>query len=298
MRPVWVALLLGTTLLTIGASGQQNETPDWQEVADGLYVYAGRSGNVAARITTTGVVLVDTASAEDSERLLGRLDDIGAPPISHVVNTHHHRDHTGGNHLATDQARIIAHARARDNMLTAGVAKQPDLVFTSEVSVFTGGAEIRIHAVSGGHTDGDVVVQFPDLGVIHTGDLVVGGTPLVDYEYGGRVERWVTALGEVLALEFDLAIPGHGPIMTRAEVQRFRDKLVTLRARIAQLIQNGVTKQEMAGNLVTEDLEWPLDVDGPFVSRSLSGLYDELTGVPSVEPAPPDGDPTRPDAER
>ena len=260
-------LLLGAALLRTGAPttvavARQIETPDWAQVAEGLYVYAGEGGNVAARVTTTGVVLVDTTTAVDFERLLMRLDDIGAPPISHIVNTHHHPDHTGGNHLATGRPRLIARASARTNMMDAGVAAVPDLVFTSELAILAGGAEIRVRAVDGGHTDGDAVVLFPDLGVIHTGDLLVGGPPFVDYGHGGRVEGWMTALGEILSLEFELAIPGHGPVMTRAEVQRFRDALLTLRARLAQLIENGVPKDEIVGTLVTDDLGWPLDLDG------------------------------------
>jgi glyoxylase-like metal-dependent hydrolase (beta-lactamase superfamily II) len=131
-----------------------------------------------------------------------------------------------------------------------------------------------------GHTNGDSVIYFQDLKTVHTGDLVVWGkrsqgtvlTPNMDYTAGhGSGKEWVATLDNVLKLDFDTAIPGHGPVLTKAQVKVFRDKMQTLNERMAALIKGGGSKQDIASKLKTDDLDWP------FPKGSLDGLYDELS---------------------
>jgi len=72
-------------------------------------------------------------------------------------------------------------------------------------------------------------------------------------------------------LDFDVAIPGHGPLLTKAEVRAFRDKMQTLNQRMADLIRSGGGKQDIAGRLKLDDLDWP------FPDGGLNGLFDELS---------------------
>jgi len=115
---------------------------------------------------------------------------------------------------------------------------------------------------------------------VHTGDLVVWGkrsqgttlTPNMDYSAGhGSGKEWVATLDNVLKLDFDTAIPGHGPVLTKAQVKVFRDKMQTLNERMAALIKSGGRKQDIAARLKTDDLDWP------FPAGALDGLYDELS---------------------
>lgn len=260
------------------AGGQQSDPPlGIEEVKEGLYVITGSSGNVAVRVTSEGVVLVDNKFERNYDDIVQLVGGVTDQPIAYVIGTHHHGDHMGGNPLFAAHAEIIAHANARVNMLTGGQPGAPRMVFRRTTSLFVGDVETRAHHFGPGHTNGDAVVEFPDLRVIHTGDLVVEGTPFIDYANGGSTKAWVDTLGEILELDFDTAIPGHGPILVKADVQQFRDKLVTLRARMSQLIDRGVPEEDVSSQLYTVDLDWPLAPDGLFVSRSLSGFYEELT---------------------
>ena len=275
-------LVLGGTALA-GAVGQETSLPlQIEEIKAGLYVITGSGGNVAARVTSDSVVLVDDKFERNHDDIMQLVGEVSDRPIAYVLGTHHHGDHMGGNPSFAAHAKIIAHANARVNMLAGGQPAPPPVVFRRTTSVFVGDIEIKAHHFGPGHTNGDAVVEFPDLRTIHTGDLVVEGTPFIDYANGGSTADWVETLGKILELDFDTAIPGHGPIMVKADVQQFRDRLVTLRARMSQLIDSGVPEESVSSHLYTVDLDWPLAPDGLFVSRSLPGFYREISEMSEV----------------
>ena len=291
-----LACLAGATGAMHVARGQEPSLPldaITVEVPEGLHVIAGRGGNVAVRVTPDGVILVDAMYADDHAEIMRRVGELTTQPIRYVLGTHHHGDHTGGNVPMAEHARIILHENARMNLVTGDQAAPPTVVFTEHTSVFLGEVEVQMHYVGRGHTDGDAVIVFPDLATIHTGDLFVAGTPFIDYANGGSSADWIGTLDGILALDFDTVIPGHGPVMTKSDVQIFRDRFVTLRRRMTQLIQQGVTKPAAATRLHTDDLEWPLDRGGSFVRRSLPAFYDEMLAETRGTPETPTStDPT------
>ena len=107
--------------------------------------------------------------------------------------------------------------------------KQPGLArvtFAEEMSVYLGGKEVRARHYGRGHTGGDAVMYFPADKVIHTGDLFLTfpPQPFIDYANGGSALEWTKTLDAALKLDFDVAIPGHGPISDRAGILKFRDE--------------------------------------------------------------------------
>ena len=66
--------------------------------------------------------------------------------------------------------------------------------------------------------------------------------------------------------------------MDKSDVEIFRDRFVTLRSRMTQLIRQGVPKDDVVNKLQTDDINWPLAPNGLFVQRSLSSFYDEIQG--------------------
>ena len=270
------SVVVGVTTIGVGVEQPPTDALAIAAVKDGLYVITGSGGNVAARVAPNGVVLVDNAFERNHAEIVRLITEVTDAPITHVIGTHHHGDHMGGNPPFSTHATVIAHANARTNMLADSQPTPPGVVFNQTTSLFSGDIELKAHYFGAGHTNGDTVVEFPDLHTVHTGDLVVGSIPFIDYPNGGNSEAWVGTLGRILELDFDTVVPGHGPIMTKADVRVFRDALVTLRARMSQLVDRGVPKEDVANHLYTEDLGWPLSRDGLFVSRSVSGFYDEM----------------------
>jgi len=150
------------------------------------------------------------------------------------------------------------------------------VVFTDQTAVYLGGVEVRAFYMGRGHTNGDAVIYFPDLKTVHGGDLLHGIAPFIDYGNGGSSSGWVGTLNNILALDFDTAIPGHGAIMDRSGVVDFRNQMEAVRARMADLIRSGTPKGIASQRIRTQDLSWTMAEDGLFMQRSIPGFYDEI----------------------
>ena len=289
---VIVAIVLSAAAIAAGsmATGQQPKGDPFStaitKLKEGLYVIPGydgavTGGNVAVRVTSEGVVIVDDRFPPSSADITPKVRSVTSQPIKYVLSTHHHGDHTGGHPELIKTAEIIAHRNARRNMVTGKQAAPPRIVFGDQAAVFLGGVEVETQYLGRGHTNGDAVVYFRDLRTVHTGDLVVWGkrtdgsllTPFMDYENGGSLTEWIGTLDKVLQLDFDSAIPGHGPVLSKDEVRAFRQKLVTLRQRAEQLVKSGVRKTDFTLKLKTDDLNWP------FPKERIEPLYDELAAT-------------------
>ena len=257
-------------------AGQQPETLSVTPVKDGLYYINGVGGNVGVRVTSEGVILIDDKFPRNVDGIRAQVRSVTDQPIRYVVNTHHHGDHSGGNPGFIDEAEIVAHENARANMIRGGQDAPPRIVYADRTGVHLGGVEVQAHHFGRGHTNGDSVVYFPDLRTIHGGDLLHGTAPFIDYANGGSSKEWLGVIDGMLSLDFDTAIPGHGGVMTRADVQAFRDQFVAVRERMHTLIEGGLRKEDAAARIVTPELSWTQAENGLFMRRSIPGFYDEI----------------------
>jgi glyoxylase-like metal-dependent hydrolase (beta-lactamase superfamily II) len=282
-------LVLAAFAMAKGAASQQRQgAPFSTEIArikEGLYVIPGydgaaTGGNVAVRVTNEGVIIVDSKLTGLYADIVAKVTRVSAQPIKYILSTHQHFDHTGSNAAFLKTAEILMHRNARANMVRENLPGPGRIVYTDQQSVFLGGVEVQLRYLGRGHTNGDSVIYFPDLRTVHTGDLVVWGkrsqgttlTPFMDYAAGqGSGKEWVATLDKMLELDFDAAIPGHGPVLTKEEVRAFRHKMQTLNERMAALVRAGGTKADIAAKIKLDDLEWPFPPD------ALHGLYDELS---------------------
>ena len=250
--------------------------PEVLEIGDGLYVLP-YCGNATLRVTADGVALVGDGLAQYRAEIARLLATVTDQRIAYELHTHRHGAEDDSAPAAPGSRRLgPAHGGAPPREPAA----TPDIVFTSGLSLFLGDAEIRLRRVGGGPSSADAVVAFPDRGTVHAGHLVTDGPPVIDYAGGGSAGGWIRALDAVLALEFETLVPGAGPVLEKSDAQAYRDRLVTLRTRIEQLVRRGVAKEEAARRLETTDLGWPLDPAGDFVRETLPGLYDEVAGGP------------------
>jgi cyclase len=273
--------LLFLTLAWFAYTQNQNQPPQLtlNKVKDDLFEIEGDGGNVAAYVTGEGVILVDDKFDRDHEGIVSKVQSVTSQPIKYVLTTHHHSDHSGGNTQFLPTAEIISTVNARNNILEH---KQPNaepgmsparVVFTTEMSVFLGGKEVRAQYLGRGHTNGDAFVYFPALRTIHTGDMMAGTTPLIDYTGGGSLIEWTKTLDEVLKLDFDTVIPGHGPVTTKAGLQTYRDNVVKLRTRASGLIHEGKSQEEV-GKVMAAEFGW---APGSMQAQwSLPGIMNEL----------------------
>jgi cyclase len=233
------------------------------KVKDDLYEIEGDGGNVAVYITDEGVILIDDKFDRDHQSIVDSVKGVTNQPIKYIINTHYHQDHSGGNAQFLPTAEIISTAMARTNIVEhkqLGNVQPPPvsparITFTTEADVNLGGKQVRAIYMGRGHTNGDAVIYFPALRVLHTGDLMAGTSPLIDYNGGGSVVEWTKTLDNALKLDFDTVIPGHGAITDKAGLQTYRNNVEKMRGRVSALVHEGKSQDEIA-KFMTAEYSW------------------------------------------
>ena len=110
--------------------------------------------------------------------------------------------------------------------------------------------------------------------MIHTGDLFLTfpPQPFIDYANGGSALEWTHTLDGVLTLDFDIAIPGHGPVSDRAGILKFRNDFQAMRDRIQGMVRGGSSKDEISKVLVGE-YHW---ANGGLAIQQVDAMIAEL----------------------
>jgi cyclase len=288
-------------VVTAGEMTGQRLTPEpmrIEKVKDNLYVVRGpfnpcapngcgangvddgllhEAGDVAVRVTSEGVILVDDKFAQNVPDVLDRVKSITTQPIRYLLNTHHHTDHVGGDGEILDRGiEIIAHRNVRDNIIRNKQPGAPRLVFNDQASVFLGGVETQMMYLGRGHTNGDTVIYFPDLRTVHSGDLVIDGMPVIDYNNGGSALEFVRTLNNLLKIDFDTVIPGHGRVLTKNDVRAYVPKFELMNKRMADLVKKHVPKDQLERQLKLDDLGWAHTVSTGTFMHSVGQYYDEV----------------------
>ena len=237
------------------------------------------AGDVAVRVTPEGLIVVDDKYEENAAEVLSRIKGISNLPIRYLLNTHHHTDHAGADATFIKTTEIVAHRNVRENYHRNKQPRAPRVVFDSQASVFIGDVEARAYYFGRAHTNGDAVIYFPDLKVVHTGDLITEGMPVMDYANGASAIEWVSVLDKLLALDFDVVIPGHGALLTKERVRSDRQKLVTMNERMLVLVREHVPLEQVFDRLRLADLGWDRTVSTVAFKGGLKGYYEEMEKV-------------------
>ena len=257
--------------------GHKPATLDTIKVKDDLFVIHNDfvPGNTTVLVTNEGVVLVDDKFEIDHENIMAQLKKITNQPVKYVINTHYHADHSGGNpKLQALGAQVVTSQQARDKMVEVKQPGQANITLENSVRLFVGGKRIEVYRFGRAHTDGDIVVLFPDHRVLSAGDMFTVGdaTPqLIDYAGGGSARDWPVTLDGALKLDFDQVVPGHGVVVNKQELRKFRDSTMSLKNRVRDMIAKKSAKAEIEKMLRTDFKFADL-----HIQRSLDGMMIEL----------------------
>jgi len=228
----------------------------------GVYMLLGAGGNIALSVGDDFAFLVDDQYAPLSEKILAAVKAVTSKPIRFLVNTHWHGDHSGGNENMNNAGVIIV---AHDNVRTRMSSEQfiaafnskvpaspkgalPVVTFSQSVAFYNGGETIHVVHVPPAHTDGDALVHFVRGNTIHMGDNFFNGRyPFFDLSSGGSFEGVINAVNSAIPYVNDSTkvIPGHGPLAGKTELVAYRDVLVKVRDRVAALIKQGKTREQV-----------------------------------------------------
>lgn len=258
-------------------------------------------GNIVAQIGTDGVLLVDTQYHQLGEQNLAAIRSLTDEPVRYIINTHMHVDHVGGNEILSANRAPSAEGEARapilaqENVLRrlsrprpAGRRREiwPTQTYKDSMDFEFNGELVSVRHEPRAHTDGDSFVHFTGSGVVAAGDIFNNMTyPVIDRDNGGSVQGVIAALDDLIEMlvEPDAKIvPGHGSVADKADVLEYRDMVVSIRDSIDDMIDEGMSLEQVQASRPTADFDArfgrELDFWGP--RRFVETVYRELAGEP------------------
>jgi glyoxylase-like metal-dependent hydrolase (beta-lactamase superfamily II) len=259
--PAAVATLLASLSWPSLAQDFDNIQITATPVRDNIYMLQGSGGNIGVSIGADGTLIVDDQFAPLTDKIEAAIAELTDQPVSFVVNSHFHYDHTDGNeNFGRAGAYIVAHDNARRRMestqvLASGRAQEayddvglPKITFFDDMRFYFNGEPVDIVNTGDGHTDGDAQIFFRGANVVHTGDMFVRyGLPFIDQNNGGSLDGMIDALWKLDGMVDDdtIIIPGHGQLSNRNDLRDYRNMLVVIRGNLARAKVEGLSPEAM-----------------------------------------------------
>ncbi len=272
------------------------------DLGDNVYMLEGQGGNITVAVAKDGIIMVDGQFAPLHDKIKAAIATISSLPVKYLINTHYHGDHTGGNEpFAKDGVTVVSQVNVK-NRLAAGTtngltgAKIPPAPQGALPSKTYSGAAFKIRLpgrvanlkhIANAHTDGDTYVWFKTANVLSTGDTFTNGRyPNIDFANGGNIKGMIAATDIYLKLTNAKSriVPGHGPIADKAALQEYRTMLVTARDRMAALVKEGKSEDDVVAAKPFADL------DKKWASTELASknfirvVYHSLADKPAEKP--------------
>jgi cyclase len=238
----------------------------------GLFLFSGDGGNVTAVVDRGSALLIDSGIDSRAVELNDAVFKATMRPVTRLVNTHWHFDHTGGNvFYGAMGVTIIAQEKVKQQLSSAqdvpfvGLRDGrypeqalPTVTYSSTMALHQGSHRLTLANYGSAHTDGDTIIYIAPVNVVVVGDIFSNAFyPIIDLASGGSIDGLILSVDRILAQtdEQTKIVPGHGPVATRADLQAYRDMLAQVRQRIKALITAGKTIDEAVAGAPTKDFD-------------------------------------------
>jgi cyclase len=294
-RALVLGWLIAAGTVSVVVAGQnaapRAPLPDLTKVKENLYIIESSSpaersmftgGNTGVFIMDTGVLVVDTKLANYGNDILQRIRKVTDKPVTTIVNTHTHGDHTGSNEGFPASVEIVAHENTKANMTKMDAFKGenaqylPSKTYSDKMAVGAGKDRVELYYFGAGHTNGDTFVVFPALRVLHTGDMFAWKDgPLCDRNNGGSCVAFPQTLSKAIAAikNVDTVIPGHSPMQTPKDLQEFQRFVADLSKHAQDSMKAGKSVDEAFASFSVD--KYP-GYKNERVKGSIQAVYDEL----------------------
>jgi len=277
--------------LAPAAQPQGPRVIDIVKLKDNLYVLTSSTpgnpatfsgGNVAVFITDGGVTLVDTKLAGWGQAVLDKVKSVTTKPVTRIINTHTHGDHTGNDGFFGTTVEIVAQENTKTNMEKMDAFKGdnakflPKKTYKDKLTLGSGKERIDLYYFGAGHTSGDTFVVFPDLKVLHTGDMFAWkDAPFCDRSNGGSCVSLPQTLSKAIAniKNVDTVIPGHSPMMAPKDLQEFQRFTADLLAETRAAMTAGKSVDEASAAFKVD--KYP-GYKTERVKAAVQAIYDEI----------------------
>jgi len=288
------ALTLGLLTLnrsSLFSSNIQQQAYQFKPLRNNIGVFTERGGTIAWLNSADGFIVVDAQFPDTAPHVIAELKKMGSKPFTHLINTHHHGDHTAGNIAFKEIVKnVVAHNNSLSNQKK--VAKKqgsedkqlyPDTVFTQSWELKTRDEQLKAHYFGAGHTNGDAIIHFENANIVHMGDLVFNRRfPFIDKSAGANIQNWITVLQKAIDTfaQDTLFVFGHSLdpekiTGNKADLKAFQNYLQSLLDIVGSKIK---AQQSLEEILKIKSIPGAPEWKGDGIERSLNAAYQELIG--------------------
>jgi len=297
--------MLALIWLTVPAQAQQPQQPPpitMKQLKPDVWVgLGGAGGNSTIIIGKTSVIVVDAKQTEAGAKdLLAEIAKVTPKPVSTAIITHSDGDHVNGLVAFPAGVKVIAHENNKKEQQTALAAggrgappadKLPNQVTTKTKEAITiDGVKLELYHWAPAHTSGDLVVYLPDQKICSTGDLIVTNraddNPNIHFEKNGSTEGWLTNVKGMIGLNAETYVTGHGDLLTKADLQRKLDATTARRAKVAAMIKEGKSLDEIKAALPDAPAPGAAARGGAVPAAAAAGAGGAARGAAPAAPAP------------
>lgn len=253
------------------ALGQADPPRAITQVAGDLYRFQNGGHYSVFLVTEAGIIASDPLNREAALWLKDELNSRFGQPVQYVVYSHDHADHIGGGEVFDDEAVIIAHENAKATIIgEKRPTAIPEVVFSDRLNIELGGQTVELIYVGRGHSDNTLVMHFPNERAVFAVDFISINRMPYQNLTDSYFPDWIDAIKRVEDIDFDILIPGHGPIGTKADATEHREYLEALYAAVLRATREGQSLEEMQQSIRLDEFshleryeEWlPLNIEG------------------------------------
>jgi glyoxylase-like metal-dependent hydrolase (beta-lactamase superfamily II) len=268
-------------LLPAVALAQQPAQPPVREIrklAGEVYRFRNDSHYSVFAVTPAGVIATDPINADAARWLKAEIRRRFNQPVKYVIYSHDHADHISGGQVFADTAVVVAHELAKRTIVAEKrPTAVPNVTFSDFMTIELGGTLVELVYTGRNHSDNSIVVRFPNERLLFAVDFIpVEALAFRDFP-DAYINDWIESLKAVETMDFDVLVPGHGPVGRKEHVAMFRGYLEELRAEVLRYVREGKSLDEVKQLVKMPKYEkwgnyqqWlPLNVEGMYRYVSL-----------------------------
>jgi glyoxylase-like metal-dependent hydrolase (beta-lactamase superfamily II) len=273
-------LLLGVAVmfagLAVAADAQEAPKRVITNVKGDLYRFQNNFHFSVFLVTPDGVIATDPIDADAAAWLKEEIKKRFDKDIKYLVYSHDHRDHIAGGEVFSDTATVVAHELTRAAILgEKRPTAVPEVTFNDRLTIELGGKKVDLLYVGRSHSDNMIVAHFPEERAVYAVDFIsVKKLPYMNLP-DAYLPDWIEALKFVEGMEFDILVPGHGPVGNKQDLTDHRAYFEELYAAVLDGARQGKTLEELQKSISMDKYNsW--DQYGKWLPLNIEGIYQRI----------------------
>jgi glyoxylase-like metal-dependent hydrolase (beta-lactamase superfamily II) len=221
-------------------------TREITKIAGEIYRFRNNNHYSIFVVTPAGIIATDPINRDAATWLKAELQQRFNAPVRYLVYSHDHADHISGGEVFADSAIVVAHERAREVIIgEKRPTAVPSMTFSERGMIDLGGTVVQLIHTGRNHSDNSIVMYFPVERVLFAVDFIpVKAMAFRDFP-DAYMPDWIESLRRVEQIDFDVLVPGHGPLGNKQDVRAFREYLEDLRNQVLVLAREGKSVDEV-----------------------------------------------------